>query len=133
MLYNIVTERNIMETILRQKISNLLEKLPVEDITILEEMLNNCGEYIEKVNRMGNAWTVVRYRMDTNNFQEYYSSIDKSRTSIHNDLIIKVKMINRLCKIHSVESIFTGNTDERIEVAEFAMEVVTENFTLRKK
>ena len=118
---------------LGKQINNLVQKFSCEDLKILEEMLNQCGQYIEKVNNMGNLTAVAKFYMDGDEYRERLSNIDKTRCSVHNGLIVSVKLVNKLCQLYNLEPIFYGDIEDRIAVAEFAMEVVTENFTLRKK
>jgi hypothetical protein len=96
-------------------------------------MLDQCGEYVERVNTMTDLCNVGKFGMDGEEYRERMNSIDRSRSTVHNSLIANVKLVNRLCGLYGLEPLFLGDPEDRIEVAEFAMAVVAENFTNRKK
>jgi uncharacterized membrane protein len=52
--------------------------------------------------------------------------------SVYNVLISSVKIANRICEKYELPYLFSGNIEKRIEVAEFAIEIVTEIFELRR-
>jgi hypothetical protein len=118
---------------LGKQINSLVQKFSGEDLKTLEEMLNQCGQYIEKVNNMGNVTAVAKYYAESDEYRELFSNIDKTRSSVHDGLIVSVKLVNKLCQLYNLEPIFNGDTEDRITVAEFAMEVVLENFENRKR
>ena len=118
---------------LGKQINSLVQKFSGEDLKILEEMLNQCGQYIEKVNNMGNVTAIAKFYIEGDEYRERLSNIDKTRSFVHNGLIVNVKLVNKLCQLYNLEPIFNGDTGDRIAVAEFAIEVVLDNFENRKR
>ena len=104
-----------------------------EDKEIIESTINDCGEYIEAVNRMENAINLARFRMEGEEYREHISTLDKRRRAIHNAVIVGVRVINRLCRIYNQELIYKGDDDDRIAIAEFAKAIVDEHFAERKR
>lgn len=103
-----------------------------EDIETVELYIKKCGEYIKAVNDMESAIATARFRMEGEDYRQYIMNLDRTRKIVHDDLINSTKLINRLCEIYGYPKIYTGSWD-RIEVAEFAKQIVNEFFEKRQK
>lgn len=64
-------------------------------------------------------------------YREHLVNLDKSRKIAHDSLIVSTRLLNKLCRLYDIEPIYKGS-DSRIEVAEFAKQVVDEFFAERK-
>lgn len=122
---------------LREAFRALTEKLKEESdgqelIYTVEDIISECGRYIERVNNMESALTVARFRMEPEDYRKYIEELDKQRRITHNSLIVGIKLINRLCLMCNLSTIYKGNTANRIGVADFAKQVVDEMFETRK-
>lgn len=111
----------------------LTQKLNKEDKDIVEDIINDFSTYIKKVADMENAINVARFRLQGQEYRDYISNLDTQRRAAHNNAIVGVKMLNRLCKMNEMPEIYTGNMDDRNEVAEFCMAVVKELFNERER
>jgi hypothetical protein len=107
------------------------EKFKADDLLAVEDFINDCGRYIERVNAMEAALQVARLRMEPEDYRQLIMDLDRSRKLTHDALIASVRLVNRLCGVYGVEKIYTG-PDERIPIAEFAKEVTDEYFKERK-
>lgn len=121
---------------LRERFEELTKKLSIMgDDMLLESVkfaIDSCGNYVEAVNAMEAVLTVQRFRLEPDEFREAVSEADKRRRNIHNGLIANVTILNRVCVMAEVEKIFQGDTEDRLAIADFAMEVTTEMFATRK-
>lgn len=111
----------------------LTQKLNKEDKEIVEDIINDLSTYIKRVSDMENAINVARFRLQGQEYRDYISNLDTQRRAAHNNAIVGVKMLNRLCKMNDVPEIYTGKIDDRNEVAEFCMAVVKELFDERER
>ena len=113
-------------------VNRLNEKGEMEFAADIEEIINSCGRYIESINSMEAAITSARFRLEGNDYREYVMNLDKSRRLTHNSLIVSVKLLNRYCRLAEMDPIYKGDMESRIEIAEFAQNVVNEMFDTRK-
>lgn len=113
-------------------VSNLNDIGESELSADVEEIINSCGQYIEKVNAMESALVSARFRLEGNDYRDYMVDLDKSRRLAHNSLIVSVKLLNRYCKLANIDPLYEGDLESRIEIAEFAKEIVDEMFESRK-
>ena len=56
---------------------------------------------------------------------------DRTRHDAHETAIANVRLVNRLAELYGVGPLFTGNDQNRIEVADFALDVVVQIFQNR--
>jgi len=116
-----------------QKLSELLRvQGDMESIHYIEEFILSCGEYIYKVNKMETVITVPNQYMDFKEYQEYKQKLDFERHITHNSLISSLKTILKLCNSVNFDPIYCGDIENRVEVGNFAFEVVAELFRTRQ-
>ncbi len=102
-----------------------------DDLRSVEELINDCGRYIEKVTAMEAAIAATKFRMEPEEWREHIMTLDRNRKLAHDSLIVSVRVINRFCRLYEVERVYDG-PEERIPIAEFAM-VVTQDFFNERK
>ena len=56
---------------------------------------------------------------------------DRNRHNQHEDAIANVRMVNRLAALYDVQPLFTGDDQERLQVADFCLDVVVQVFQNR--
>ncbi|WP_291637746.1 DUF3232 domain-containing protein [Clostridium sp.] len=99
---------------------------------MLEDLAMDCNEYISCIVKMENTINLAKTRLETKEYQEIIITLDRSRTTTHNVVISDVKVLNKLSVLYELPLIFTGNVDNRIEVAEFAKLYLDELFNERR-
>jgi len=104
-----------------------------EVLEFLDETLNAFAEYVRVVNEMENCISILRFRLEPEQYRQTLENLDRNRRITHNSVIAGVKMINRMCKAKELPLFFEGDITDRIEVAEFAMKFVAIVFKERKK
>jgi hypothetical protein len=117
--------------IINQLVSNLKDRNDSDAISLVNETLKNCWKYIQRVNEL-EAYLLTKSADTPESYQQIVTELDKSRSVSHDSLISSVKIVNRLCIEADLQPIFSGNIENRIEVAEFAMEVALEIFRERR-
>lgn len=118
--------------LLKACLRELVSRLSKEDMEMVEDIVNDFSSYIKKVADMENAINVARFRMEGQEYRDHITNLDTQRRIAHNASIVRVKVLNRLCKLNDLDSIYTGDIDNRNEVAEFCMVVTKELFDERE-
>jgi carboxylesterase type B len=120
----------------REKINEFIKVISeTEDsecLDMMEDLIESASDYVRRVNVLEIGLMVGKYNKEGAEYREYIERLDKQRSNAHNDLISNVKIINRLCRKNDLPLIYQGNEEERVEVAEFAQQVVEELFNTRR-
>gem|GEM_PF-1845773 len=120
---------------IKKGINKIIEKMEKksskEDIEIVQGFIQDCSRYVDTVINMENAIAVSRFIMEADEYRKHLVSLDKNRKIAHDSLILSTRLLNKLCRLYDIEPIYNGS-DSRIEVAEFAKQVVDEFFAERK-
>lgn len=114
-------------TVLINAIQGSQEPYKDHDLEAVEGLITDCGNYIDRVMAMEAAIASARFRLEPQDFQELVTRLDRGRKYAHDSLIASIRLVNRLCGVYGVDIVYTG-PDERIPMADFAMEVVKEYF-----
>ena len=110
---------------------NVLVRVCDEDErALVEEMVLNAGDYVQavinteakRINYAGREGEALR---------KAFGEADSRRTIVHNSLISMVDTVNRLCQLHDLSPIYTGDNQRR-HYGDFALRLVTELFEERK-
>lgn len=113
-------------------IKTLSESEDLDCLDLVEDLIDSASEYVRRVNLLEIAIMVGKYNKDGEEYRDNIEKLDKLRSTAHNSLISNVKIINRLCRKYNLPVLFIGNEEKRIEVAEFAQQVVAELFATRR-
>ena len=98
----------------------------------IHDCIDACGHYIESVNSMESVITVLRFRLEPDEFRERLTEADKRRRTMHNGLIASVTILDRICRMAQIEPIYGGDYEDRLAIADFAMAVTAEMYKTRK-
>ena len=104
----------------------------VEVIEIIEDTINVYGDYVAYVHKMESLKPILKIKLGKDEYKNSVEEMDEKRTRIHNAAIASTKTINRLCEFNELPLFFQGNIEDRVEVAEFIKNVVTNVFENRK-
>lgn len=119
----------------RERIELLLDSISdssdVEYSDTVQELIESAAEYMKRVVVLEAARSTAKHKMEGEEYREYIQQLDSSRSSAHNKLISNVKLVNRLCKQNGTPSVFEGDEDKRIEIADFAQLMMDEYFSTR--
>ena len=112
-----------------KKLNNDVSK---DCIDYIEEIISSCGRYVERVTATEAAFTIARFRMEPEAYREYVTELDRSRKIAHDTVMVNIAILNRYCRLVGVQPIYTGDLNDRITVADFAMRVCNTFFKIRK-
>lgn len=120
----------------REKINEFIRVISESDdrecLDLMEDLISSASDYVRRVNVLEIGLMVGKYNKEGSEYREYIEKLDKLRSNAHNSVITNVKIINRLCRKNDLPMIYQGNEEDRIEVAEFAQQVVEELFSTRR-
>ena len=94
----------------------------------LYEMIEACAEYVGAVTKM-EAYRHIPLEEGAQ-FREELSRRDKSRSIVHNDLISKIRIVNRICGQIGIDPL-CGDDLSRAEYGDLAFGVVKDFFENR--
>jgi len=100
-----------------------------ECLNLMQGVISSASDYVRRLNVLEIGLMVGKYNKEGAEYREYIEKLDKQRSNAYNALITNVKIINKLCKNNDLASIYSGNEEDRIQVAEFAQNVVEELFS----
>jgi len=97
---------------------------------LIEQMVHSAADYVRQVVIMESTAMNLAGR-DNESYRNKKLETDKTRTQIHNGLISKVDIVNRICEMHDLPPIYDGEEHRRC-YGDFAIELVGEIFTERE-
>lgn len=105
-----------------------------EDIlTLIEDSMNALSSYVSAVYAMEVQIQTLRFRLEGAEYRDAVMELDKRRRSAHEAAIASCSVLNRVAYIIGTEAMYTGNLDDRYEVADFCVAIVEELFHGRTK
>lgn len=105
-----------------------------EDIlTLIEDSMNTLSSYVSAVYAMEVQIQTLRFRLEGAEYRDAVMELDKRRRSAHEAAIASCSVLNRVASILGTEVMYTGNLDDRYEVADFCIAIVEELFHGRTK
>lgn len=116
----------------KEALAELVSKLHGSDeVVLVKDMIIKSGIYVQKV-IAHEAQIITKPANSPEEYRQHVAEADVQRSIAHNSLISSVAIVNRLCKSVGSPSIFCGNIGNRVEVAEFAFDLVKEIFESRR-
>ena len=104
-----------------------------EDRGTLKDILNDLHAYVETVAK-GEIKVRTRDRgMDGGEYRAMISDYDSQRHDCHETAISSTKVLNRLAERNGTEPVFTGDAEQRHQVADFCLEFVSFLFRNRMR
>jgi hypothetical protein len=94
----------------------------------LYEMLEGCADYVRAVIKM-EGYRTIAYE-NGREFREKVAALDKTRTIVHDGLISKIQVVNRICKKIGINPICDDNIP-RAEYGDIAIDIVKKLFDQR--
>lgn len=102
-----------------------------EDLTALNDAMTSFREYVNKVDAGEQQIRLATVRFEGDEYREMVSRYDRNRHNQHETAIANVRLVNRLAEMYGVNPLFTGNDTERLQVADFCLDVVVQLFNNR--
>ena len=102
-----------------------------EDLEALDDAMTSFREYVAKVDAGEQQIKLAAVRFEGMEYREMVMKYDQNRHNQHEAAIANVRMVNRLAEMYSVTPLFTGDDTERLQVADFCLDVVVQLFNNR--
>lgn len=102
-----------------------------EDLEALNDAMTSFREYVNKVDAGEQQILLAAVRFEGDEYREMISRYDRNRHNAHEDAIANVRLVNRLATMYDVEPLFTGDDQERLQVADFCLDVTVQLFQNR--
>ena len=96
---------------------------------LIEQMVHSAADYVRQVVVMESTAMNLAGR-DKESFRSKKFETDGTRSQIHNGLIDKVRIVNRICKNHDLPPIYEG-PEHRRNYGDFTIALVEEIFRNR--
>ena len=96
---------------------------------LIEQMVHSAADYVRQVVIMESTSMNLAGRTNED-FRQKKLETDETRSRIHNGLIHKVDIVNRICENHNMPVIYAGDRHRRC-YGDFALELVSEIFENR--
>lgn len=115
-----------------QMLSNKAAAEP-DDLEIIQDAVNSFTSYVKDVD-VGEQQIKLAYAtLDGEELRQRVTAVDARRRRCHEEAISNAKMLNRLAEIYKVSAVFTGDFGDRLQVADFCLDVTVELFESRRK
>ena len=102
-------------------------------LDLIETNMNNLNGYVSAVYAMEVQIQTLRFRLEGEDFREAVTNLDKRRRNAHETAIAACSILNRLANLAGVDPLYSGNLEDRNEVAEFWIAIVDELFHGRSR
>ena len=116
---------------LAEKIKTSVSPDAPDDLEALNDAMTSFREYVMRVDMGEQQIRLAAVRFEGEEYREMLTRYDRTRHDAHEAAIANVRLINRLAELYSVGPLFTGNDQNRLEVADFALDVVVQIFQNR--
>ena len=113
---------------LAEKMKASSEPEAAEDLEALNDAMTSFREYVNKVDTGEQQIRLAAVRFEGEEYRDTVSQYDRRRHDQHEEAIINVRLVNRLAQLYGVSPLFTGNDNERLQVADFCLDVVVQIF-----
>ena len=102
-----------------------------DDLEALNDAMTSFREYVNRVDAGEQQILLAAVRFEGDEYREMVSRYDRNRHNAHEDAIANVRLVNRLAAIYETEPLFTGDDQERLQVADFCLDVTVQIFQNR--
>ena len=111
---------------------SISDKATGDDLELIEEIVKNCAEYVKDVD-VGEAQIKRFYAtLEGEELRERVAAVDQRRRIRHNEAITSCKMLNRLASVYNTDNVFTGDDTDRLQIADFCLDVTVTIFQNRR-
>ena len=102
-----------------------------DDLEALNDAMTSFREYVNRVDAGEQQILLAAVRFEGDEYREMVSRYDRNRHNAHEDAIANVRLVNRLAAMYETEPLFTGDDQERLQVADFCLDVTVQIFQNR--
>lgn len=120
---------------INEKYKRMVNTFAAEEdmLDFIKERMRFICNYVERVTAMEYSLPLLRARFEGEDLIYRIENLDRQRRTAHEMAISAVKQLNRLCVSEGLEKFFSGNENDRYEIADFCGVVVNELFEGRTR
>lgn len=118
---------------------DLVEKLKAsdapeasDDLDALNAALTDFRDYVNTVNSGEQQVRLAAFRFEGEDYRQAVMTDDRQRRAAHNAAVANASLVNNLSKLYGGKPLYTGDLTERLQIADFCLDVTTELFNHRK-
>lgn len=115
----------------------LLKKNAPNAQKMMDTIEKHCASaffnYVTTVDMGETRITIAYGRLDGEDLRDAIQTIDSGRHAAHEAAIVGCSVLNRMAMANGFDPIFTGDLDNRLQIADFCLEFTTEIFKGRRK
>lgn len=115
-----------------QTLSNKATSEP-DDLEIITDAVSDFTSYVKDVDVGEQQIRLAYATLDGEELRERVANIDARRRSRHETAISSARVLNKMAEIYNVSAIFTGDFGDRLQVADFCLDITVELFENRRK
>ena len=115
-----------------QMLSNKVASEP-DDLEIITDAVKDFTSYVQDVDVGEQQIRSAYATLDGEELRERVANIDARRRSRHETAISSARVLNKMAEIYNVSAVFTGDFGDRIQVADFCLDITVELFDNRRK
>ena len=127
-----ITGKRFFDMSAFQMLSSRASEEP-DDLEIIKDAVDSFTGYVKDVD-VGEQQIKLAYAtLDGDELRQRVTAVDARRRRNHEKAISNARMLNRLAEIYKVSAIFTGDFNDRLQVADFCLDISVEIFESRQK
>lgn len=115
-----------------QVISSSKDEFAREDMDAVDDALTQCRKYVDVVDTTEQQIMLAQVRFDGEEYRDAITRYDTARRRAHESAIASANLLNRMADMYGCQKIYNGSSD-RLEVADFCLEVCVTLFEERRK
>ena len=101
-------------------------------LEILNSAMRSFVDYVSGVGEAELSTKMAYAALEGKELQAKVEEMDSFRHTRHEEAIANVLLVNRLAAIYNTVPVFTGDESDRLQIADFCLEVTTYLFRNRK-
>lgn len=102
-----------------------------DDIDYIEGYIKNIIDYVSVVDGTIVSGNCARARLEGEAYRQRIMELDRQRRITHEAAIASVSALERIAGMYGVSPLFTGDKDDRDQVADFCLEFVVKIYDQR--
>lgn len=99
----------------------------------LKRGLKNCHEYVTTVDMTETQIHCAYARTSGEALRDIITAVDRLRHTSHEACIASVSLINNIAMACGTDPVFIGDVEDRLQVADFCLDVTVQLFETRRK
>lgn len=104
-----------------------------DDLEIITDAVADFTSYVKDVDVGEQQIRLAYATLNGEELRERVSNIDARRRSRHETAISSCRVLNKMAEIYGVSAVFTGDFGDRLQVADFCLDITVELFENRRK